>query len=177
MINHYPGKTSFNENSRNQELAGIRNIPNIKIVKSKKKAYIIFVRNKSESTTDQQVQKINSVIKSHRKDKLVINDIKDFNKIDNKDITFTIWKNNDVRCPDYSVLNPLDIDESIEQITTMLLTKESILLRINNRTGGTAMKKIDSNFANKDIVRLVEKLSTKVLDYRKARVHTNIIPV
>ena len=108
---------------------------------------------------------------------MVINDVKDFYNVDNKDITFNIWKNNDVRCPDYCVLNPLDIDESIEQITTMLSTKESILLRINNRTGGTAMKKIDSNFANKDIVRLVEKLSTKVLDYRKARVHTNIIPV
>ena len=38
----------FLENSRNQELAGIRNIPNIKIVNSKKKADIIFVRNKPE---------------------------------------------------------------------------------------------------------------------------------
>ena len=108
---------------------------------------------------------------------MVINDVKDFNNVDNKNITFNIWKNNDVRCPDYCVLNPLDIDESIEQITTMLSTKESILLRINNRTGGTAMKKINSNFANKDIIQLLEKLSTKVLDYRNARVHTNIIAV
>ena len=73
----YSNTNWFLENSRNQELAGIRNIPNIKIVNSKKKADIIFVRNKPESTTDQQVQKINSVIKAHRKDKLVINDIKD----------------------------------------------------------------------------------------------------
>ena len=142
----------FLENSRNQELAGIRKIPNVKIINSIKKADIIFVRNKPESTTDQQVQKINSAIKPHRKDKLVINDIKDFNKIDNKDITFTIWKNNDVSCPDYCVLNPLNMDQSIEQITNMLLTKESILLRINNRTGGTAMRKIDSNFEKQNII-------------------------
>ena len=173
----YSNTNWFLENSRNQELAGIRNIPNIKIVNSKKKADIIFVRNKPESTTDQQVQKINSLIKAHRKDKLVINDIKDFNKIDNKDITFTIWKDNDVRCPDYCVLNPLEIDESIEKITTMLLTKESILLRINNRTGGTAMKKIDSNFDKQNIIQQLEKLSTKVMDYREARALTNLIAV
>jgi len=167
----------FLENSRNQELAGIRKIPNIKIINSKKKADIIFVRNKPESTTDKQVQKINSVINPHRKDKLVINDIKDFNKIDNKDITFTIWKNNDVRCPDYCVLNPLNMDQSIEQITTMLLKKGSILLRINNRTGGTAMKKIDSNFEKQNIIQQLEKLSTKVIDYRQARALTNLIAV
>ena len=175
----YPFTNSrwFLENSRYKELTGLRNVPQLKIVNSIKKSDIIFIRNKPESTTDQQVKKIDSVIKDHRADKLVINDVKDFNNVDNKDITFNIWKNNDVRCPDYCVLNPLDIDESIEQITTMLSTKESILLRINNRTGGTAMKKINSNFANKDIVQLLEKLSTKVLDYRNARVHTNIIAV
>ena len=175
----YPFTNSrwFLENSRNKELAGLRKVTNLKIVNSIKKADVIFIRNKPESTTDQQVKKIDSVIKDYRVDKLVINDVKDFNNVDNKDITFNIWKNNDVRCPDYYLLNPLDIDESIEQITTMLSTKESLLLRINNRTGGTAMKKINSNFANKDIVQLLEKLSTKVLDYRNARVHTNIIAV
>ena len=99
---------------------------------------------------------------------MVINDVKDFNNVDDKDITFNIWKNNEVKCPDYCVLNPFEIDESIEQITTMLLTKESILLRINNRTGGTAMKKIDSNFDKQNIIQQLEKLSTKVIDYREA---------
>ena len=175
----YPFTNSrwFLENSRYKELTGLRNVPQLKIVNSIKKSDIIFIRNKPESTTDQQIKKIDSVIKDHRADKLVINDVKDFNNVDNKDITFNIWKNNDVRCPDYCVLNPLDIDESIEQITTMLSTKGSILLRINNRTGGMAMQKIDSNFAKKDIVQLLEKLSSKVLDYRNARVHTNIIAV
>ena len=49
----YSNTNWFLELSRNQEFAGIRNIPNIKIVNSKKKADIIFVRNKPESTTDQ----------------------------------------------------------------------------------------------------------------------------
>jgi len=173
----YSNTNWFLENSRNQELAGIRNIPNINIVNSKKKADIIFVRNKPESTTDQQVKKIDSAIKDHRTDKLVINDIKDFNNVDNKDITFTIWRNNNVRCPDYCVLNPLNIDESIEQITTMLSTKESILLRINNRTGGTAMKKIEPHFEKQNIIQQLEKLSTQVMDYRETRALTNLIAV
>jgi len=175
----YPFTNSkwFLENSRYGELTGLRKVPNLKIVNSIKKTDIIFIRNKPASTTDQQVKKIDSVIKDHRTDKLVINDVKDFNNVDNKDITFNIWKNNDVRCPDYCVLNPLNIDESIEQITTMLLTKESILLRINNRTSGTAMKKIDSNFDKQNIIQQLEMLSTKVIDYRKARALTNLIVV
>ena len=44
----YSNTNWFLEHSRNQELASIRNIPNIKIVNSKKKADIIFVRNKPE---------------------------------------------------------------------------------------------------------------------------------
>ena len=125
----YPFTNSrwFLENSRNKELAGLRKVTNLKIVNSINKADVIFIRNKPESTTDQQVKKIDSVIKNYRADKLVINDVKDFNNVDNKDITFNIWKINDVRCPDYCLLNPLDIDESIEQITTMLSIKESIL--------------------------------------------------
>ena len=167
----------FLENSRNKELAGLRKVTNLKIVNSIKKADVIFIRNKPESTTDQQIQKIDSIIKDYRGNMLVINDVKDFNNVDNKDITFNIWKNNDVKCPDYCVLNPLNINESIEQITTMLLTKESILLRINNRTGGTAMKKINSNFDKKKIVKQLERLSEKVIDYRIERALTNIIAV
>jgi len=165
------------ENSRNQELAGIKKIQNIKIVNSIKEADIIFVRNKPESTSDKQVEKINSVIKTHREDKLVVNDIKNFNEIDNKDFTFTKWNNDGIRCPDYCVLNPFNIDESIEKITSMLLKKESILLRINNRTGGTAMKKIDSNFGKQNIIKEIEKLSAKVIEYREVRALTNLIAV
>jgi hypothetical protein len=75
------------------------------------------------------------------------------------------------------VLNPLNIDESIEQITTMLSTKESILLRINNRTGGTAMKKIKPHFDKQNIIQQLEKLSIKVMDYRETRALTNLIAV
>lgn len=175
----YPFTNSrwFLENSRYKELAGLRNVSNLKIVNSIKKSDVIFIRNKPESTIDQQVKKIDSILKKYREYKLVINDVKDFNNVDNKDITFTIWKNNDVRCPDYCVLNPLNIDESIEKITTMLSEKESILLRINNRTGGTAMKKIDSDFDKMEIVQQLDKLSKKVIDYRDDRALTNIIAV
>ena len=167
----------FLENSRYGELTGLRKVPNLEIVNSIKKTDIIFIRNKPESTTDQKVQEINSIIKDYRADKLVINDIKDFNNVDNKDITFTIWKNNNISCPDYCVLNPLNLDESIEQINTMLSTKESILLRINNRTGGAAMKKIKSNFDNYKIIQQLEKLSAKVINYRETRALTNLIAV
>ena len=56
----YPFTNSrwFLENSRNKELAGLRNVTNLKIVNSIIKADVIFIRNKPESTTDQQVKKL-----------------------------------------------------------------------------------------------------------------------
>ena len=165
------------ENARNQEVNGLNSVSKIKIVNSLDKADIIFIRNKPESTSDKQVNKIESKIKNYRENKLIINDVSFFDKVDNKDITFKLWKEDKINCPDYCVLNPNNIEESVEQITNMLLKKESILLRINNRTGGTAMKKIDSHFNKDDVSLILKKLSLDVINYRFTREKTNLIAV
>ena len=77
---------------------------------------IIFLRNKPESTTDNQLRKIDSILKNVRSDKLVINDVTNFYSIDNKDITFDIWGENNVKYPDFCLLYPNDIQKSIENI-------------------------------------------------------------
>ena len=167
----------FLENSRNKEINGINNLPNLKITNSITKSDIIFIRNKPESTTDKQVKKIESLIKNFRSNKIIINDIKDFDSIDNKDITFNIWKQKNISCPEHSILNPLDIEESIQIINGMLAIKESVLLRINNRTGGTAMQKIDISTPKKLVKEYLKKLSIDVLNYRSERALTNLLAV
>ena len=167
----------FLENSRNGELAGIRKNPELQIVNSIKKSDIIFIRNKPESTTDKQIQKMELIIKDVRTDRLVINDVQNFFKIDNKDITFDIWKKNNVKCPDYCMLNPLNINKSLEKIKKMLSSKESVLLRINNRTGGTAMVKVDRNYSEENIINKLKRLNSNVINYRNIRAKTNILAV
>ena len=141
------------------------------------KADIIFLRNKPESTTDNQLRKIDSILKNFRSDKLVINDVTNFYSIDNKDVTFNIWDNNNVRHPDFCLLYPNHIQKSIEKIIEMLSTKESILLRINNRTGGTSMIKIDQTTSQDTMIAKLDSLISKTLDYQKTRPQTNIMAV
>jgi len=107
----------------------------------------------------------------------VINDVTNFYRIDNKDVTFNIWDNNNVRHPDFCLLYPDDIHKSIEKITQMLSSKESILLRINNRTGGTSMIKIDQTTPQDTMIAKLNSLISKTLDYQKTRPQTNIMAV
>ncbi len=167
----------FLENARNKEINGIQKNKLLKITNSIKKADVIFIRNKPESTTDYQAEKIESKVKNYRSQKIIINDIKDFNRIDNKDITFEIWNTNGIKFPEYCVLNHLDIDESIDKINSMLKNKESILLRINNRTGGTAMQKITSHSSKSQLRQSLKKLNLQVLNYQKERALTNLLAV
>ena len=116
-------------------------------------------------------------MKNVRSDKLVINDVTNFSSIDNKDITFDIWGKNNVKYPDFCLLYPNDIQKSIEKIIEMLSTKESILLRINNRTGGTSMIKIDQTTSQDTMIAKLDSLISKTLDYQKTRPQTNIMAV
>ena len=100
-----------------------------------------------------------------------------FYSIDNKDITFDIWGKNNVKYPDFCLLYSNDIQKSIEKIIEMLSTKESILLRINNRTGGTSMIKIDQTTSQDTMITKLDSLISKTLDYQKTRPQTNIMAV
>ena len=158
-------------------MTGINKIKSLHIVNSIKKADIVFLRNKPESTTDNQLCKINSIIKNFRSKKMVINDITNFYSIDNKDETFDIWGKNNVKSPDFCLLNPNDTMKSIERITQMLSKKESILLRINNRTGGTLMIKVDQTTPKDFIITKLSTLIGKTLVYQKKRPQTKIMAV
>ena len=105
------------ENSRNGELSGINKIKNLHIVNSITKADIVFLRNKPESTTENQLRKIDSILKNVRSEKLIINDVANFYSIDNKDVTFDIWEKSNLKYPDYCLLYPNDIQKSLEKIT------------------------------------------------------------
>jgi hypothetical protein len=59
----------------------------------------------------------------------------------------------------------------------MLKYKESVLLRINNRTGGTAMQKITTHYSKDQIYESLKKLNVKVLNYKKHRTLTNLLVV
>jgi hypothetical protein len=158
-------------------LSGINKIKNLHIVSSIKKTDIVFLRNKPESTTGTQLRKIDSLLENVRSDKLVINDVKNFFHIDNKDLTFDIWGKNNVKYPYFCLLYPNNIQKSIEKIVQMLSIKESILLRINNRTGGTSMIKIDQTTPQDIMITKLDSLISKTLHYQKKRPQTKIMAV
>jgi len=158
-------------------LSGINKIKNLHIVNSIKKSDIIFLRNKPESTTNSQLRKIDSLLENVRSDKLVINDVKNFFYIDNKDLTFDVWGKNNVKYPYFCLLYPNNIQKSIEKVIQMLSIKESILLRINNRTGGTSMIKIDQTTPQDIMITKLDSLINKTLHYQKKRPQTNIMAV
>ena len=103
--------------------------------------------------------------------------MKNFLYIDNKDLTFDIWGKNNVKYPYFCLLYPNNIQKSIEKIVQMLSIKESILLRINNRTGGTSMIKIDQTTPQDIMITKLDSLINKTLHYQKKRPQTNIMAV
>jgi hypothetical protein len=62
----------FLENARYKEINGIQKNKSLKITNSIKKTDVIFIRNKPESTTDYQAEKIESIVKNYRSKKLLL---------------------------------------------------------------------------------------------------------
>jgi len=147
------------ENQRKGELTGFNNARGIQRVYHPSKADVIFVRNVPERTSVRDLKLIEAKIGPYRKSKIIINDIKDFKNHIFKNLSFAIWQEKGLHCPEFDCL-PLDEsgNDSCDRINSFLNRFKKAFLRTNCESGGKGMQFLDSNSTAMDIERGVKEL-------------------
>tara|TARA_B110000438_G_scaffold95958_1_gene95145 strand:+ start:1274 stop:2347 length:1074 start_codon:yes stop_codon:yes gene_type:complete len=175
-------RLSHLENRRKLESEGLRDAyQKIKQVRSINNADVIWVRVRPEHTTDHQRQVIEKRIKNRRKKIPIINDICIFDNYDCKDISFDLWKKNDIKCPDHLTIVPESVqkyfNETIQDISFFIRKNKKIFLRTNNETASNGMFILDTSSTEKEIEETLSILINRCKSFFLTRRATRIIAV
>mgnify|MGYP001407333671 CR=1 FL=1 len=164
------------ENTRKDEILGLKNAIAIQQTGSIANADILFFRNKPEKTSDALVSKLKDRIQPFRSQKLIMNDIASFYNYDSKDKAFSLWKNAGISTPEFMII-PDDSDQSIQEIQTFVKRHNQIFIRTNNETGSKGMEHINWKTSIDEIIRVVKKLILKQETNRSFRSDSNVMAV
>ena len=136
-------------------------------------ADILFFRNRGATTTDSMANSLSNRVNDS---KFIINDIRSFLNYDSKDKSFSIWRENNLKCPDYIsfTLDEAQTTTSINKIKEFIKTYGKILLRTNNETGSKGLFVLDDP---DKINEIIIKLKNRVASLIQKRKDTKIICV
>ena len=170
------------ENRRPFESKGLLDANNsIYQVRSIKNADIIWVRVRPEHTTDNDRNKIEKRIRLHRGNTHIINDISVFDNYDCKDKTFSIWKDENINCPDFFSFTLDDITKDfkkcVNDIQLFIKKYAKVILRTNNETGGNGMYILESKCSKKEIINALTILRIRCSKFATKRSSTRIMCV
>ena len=168
------------ENRRPFEAIGLLDANNsIYQVRSINNADIIWVRVRPEFTTDSERIKIEKRIHSRRGNTHIINDISVFDNYDCKDTTFSIWKDNNINCPDFLSFTLDDLarsfDKCINNVQAFIRKHSKVIIRTNNETGGNGMYILESKCSKKEIIDVLTILRIRCKTFIKKRSSTRIM--
>tara|TARA_B110000438_G_C15777624_1_gene634792 strand:+ start:429 stop:1385 length:957 start_codon:yes stop_codon:yes gene_type:complete len=150
-------------------------------VRSINNADIIWVRVRPEYTTDNERKKIDKRICSFRGSSNIINDISVFDNYDCKDMTFSIWKDQNIKCPDFTSFSLTDISKNfnkcIKDIQLFIKKHRKVIIRTNNETGGNGMFILESSSSKKEIIDILTILRIRCLKFISKRSSTRVMVV
>ena len=173
-------RISHLENRRRYEADGLRDA-NKSITQTRwmKEAEVIWVRVRPEHTTDKQRHIIEKRLKTIRNRILVINDINIFNNYDCKNLSFQIWKNNSLPCPQFIDISLKiasgDIKSTVKTISQFINQHRAIFLRTNNETASFGMYHLTKNSTENEIEIALKSLINRCQTLRKTRASTSIM--
>tara|TARA_Y100000590_G_scaffold159432_1_gene182901 strand:- start:19777 stop:20838 length:1062 start_codon:yes stop_codon:yes gene_type:complete len=175
-------RLSHLENRRPAESDGLRSASSsIRQVRLLRNADVIWVRVRPEFTTDKERQKIGKRLRPFRDRIPIINDIAVFNNYDCKDITFSIWKEHGIACPDFISFDIFQDTYNnsyvVEQIQNFLQKYGKVLLRTNNETAANGVYLLNNNITEKEINAIVKTLENRCKMFFPTRSSTRIIAV
>ena len=175
-------RLSHLENRRPEESEGLRRANlSIRQVRFLRNADVIWVRVRPEFTTDKERRRIKQRLRPFRGQIPIINDIVVFDQYDCKDITFSIWKEHGIDCPDFISFDifqdTYNRADTVEQILKFLHKYEKIVLRTNNETAAKGMYILNSNVIEKDINTIVDDLENRCRMFFPKRSGTRLIAV
>ena len=170
------------ENRRPFEAIGLLDANNsIHQVRSINNADIIWLRVRPEFTTDSERKKIEKRIHSRRGNTHIINDISIFDNYDCKDTTFSIWKDNNINCPDFLSFTLDDLarsfDKCINNVQAFIRKHSKVIIRTNNETGGNGMYILESKCSKKEIIDVLTILRIRCKTFIRKRSSTRIMCV
>ena len=150
-------------------------------VRSINNADVIWVRVRPEFTTDNERNKIEKRIRRFRGNTHIINDIAIFDNYDCKDRTFSIWKEQNVNCPNFISFTLNDITKNFNKCVNdtqlFLQNHTKVILRTNNETGGNGMYILESNSSKKEIVDILTLLKVRCSKFMSKRNSTRVMVV
>ena len=153
-------------NKRKFEENAFTNLKGIKRTHFINNADILFFRNRGATTTDSMVDSLSSRANNN---KFIINDIRSFLNYDSKDKSFSIWRKNDLKCPNCISFTLDEIDKSycINKIKEFQKKYGKILLRTNNETGSKGLFVIERPDEINEIIPILKSRVTSLIQKRK----------
>ena len=172
-------RLSHLENRRRFESEGFKDAyQNIRQVRLINNADVIWVRARPEQTEDFQREAIEKRIKNKRPIIPIINDICFFENYDCKDLSFDLWKKNNIKCPNHLTISPEShLNESIQAISHFIKGYKKILLRTNNESDGNGMFVLDNSSTEENIKETLSILINRCKKFLLTRQATRIMAV
>ena len=150
------------ENQRKGELEGFQEANGIKRVYRPSRADVIFLRNVPEWTTQGDIKRIEKKIARHRNDKVIINDIQHFHKHNSKDITFSLWQESGIKCPEFKLIpSSMSDQEALVLVGQFLGQHPKAILRTNNEECGEGMHFVNRDTGDHELLDLVRTLRVR----------------
>ena len=175
-------RLSHLENRRQQESDGLKDARDY-IVQTRfiSLADSIWIRIRPEFTTDKEIDLISRKVEPYRQEKTIINDISSFYNYDSKDRTFDIWKKENIRCPEFLSISPIDADNNMKSTITRIqkfIDKYGkVFLRTNNETAANGMWLLYRKTSEEDILEKLQLLIYRCKNFLPERKDTRIVLV
>ena len=175
-------RLSHLENRRKYEYEGFQDAyKSIRQVRLIQNADVVWVRVRPEHTTDYERIIIEKRLKAIRGKVPIINDINIFDNYDCKNLSFNIWKNNNIQCPNHIIIsiNKLknNISNMVKIISEFIEQNNTIFLRTNNETNANGMVLLTALSTDKEIKKALNMLIDRCQVFLPNRKSTQIIGV
>ena len=175
-------RLSHLENRRKYEYEGFQDAyKSIRQVRLIQNADVVWVRVRPEHTTDYERIIIEKRLKTIRRKVPIINDINIFDNYDCKNLSFNIWKNNNIQCPNHIIISISKLKNNfsnmVKVISEFIEQNNTIFLRTNNETNANGMVLLTALSTNKEIKKALNMLIDRCQTFLANRKSTQIIGV
>ena len=153
-------------NKRKFEEHAFSNLKGIKRTHFISNADILFFRNRGATTTDRMLGSLSNRVNDN---KFIINDIRSFQNYDSKDKSFSIWIDNNLKCPNYIsfTLDEIETSDTINKIKEFQKKYGKILIRTNNETGSKGLFVLEESDGINKILSILKSRVASLIQERK----------
>ena len=175
-------RLSHLENRRKYEYEGFQDAyKKIRQVRLIQNADVVWVRVRPEHTKDYERIIIEKRLKAVRGKVPIINDINIFDNYDCKNLSFDIWGENNIQCPNHitiSINNFINnFSNMVKSINEFIEQNHKIFLRTNNETSANGMVFLTVSSTEKEIKKAVNMLIDRCQTFLPNRKSTKIMGV